>query len=110
MKRPTGKASVLSSATVLAAIISGVAAVLAAVLPWLLRTNEQSPAAEGQQAESTRVPEIGHRSEDFRNLYREIHPKLQTLFGTKQPVFLSTSSAWGVMEASIRNVVDRQLN
>src|SRR2546430_15922777 len=29
------------------------------------------------------------------------------LFGTKQPVFLSTSSAWGVMEASIRNLVDR---
>ena len=52
-------------------------------------------------------PLIGHRSEDFRNLYREIHPKLQTLFSTKQPVFLSTSSAWGVMEASIRNQVDR---
>jgi len=52
-------------------------------------------------------PMIGHRSEDFRNLYRDIHPKLQTLFGTKQPVFLSTSSAWGVMEASIRNLADR---
>jgi aspartate aminotransferase-like enzyme len=50
---------------------------------------------------------IGHRGEDFKNLYREIHPKLQTLFGTKQPVFLSTSSAWGVMEAAIRNLVDR---
>jgi len=55
-------------------------------------------------------PMIGHRGEDFKNLYRDIHPKLQTLFGTKQPVFLSTSSAWGVMEASIRNLVgsDRQ--
>jgi aspartate aminotransferase-like enzyme len=52
-------------------------------------------------------PMIGHRGEDFKNLYREIHPKLQTLFGTKQPVFLSTSSAWGAMEASIRNLVDR---
>src|SRR5947207_5940911 len=52
-------------------------------------------------------PLIGHRSEDFKNLYREIHPKLQTLFDTKQPVFLSTSSAWGVMEASIRNLVNR---
>jgi aspartate aminotransferase-like enzyme len=52
-------------------------------------------------------PLIGHRSEDFRNLYRKIHPKIQTLFGTNQPVFLSTSSAWGVMEASIRNLVDR---
>src|SRR5437016_9059323 len=50
-------------------------------------------------------PMIGHRGDDFKNLYREIHPKLQTLFGTKQPVFLSTSSAWGVMEASIRNLV-----
>ena len=50
-------------------------------------------------------PMIGHRGEDFKNLYRDIHPKLQTLFGTKQPVFLSTSSAWGVMEAAIRNLV-----
>src|SRR2546430_11090246 len=49
-------------------------------------------------------PMIGHRGEDFKNLYRDVHPKLQTLFGTKQPVFLSTSSAWGVMEASIRNL------
>ncbi|MGI9115662.1 MAG: pyridoxal-phosphate-dependent aminotransferase family protein [Chthoniobacterales bacterium] len=50
-------------------------------------------------------PMIGHRGEAFKSLYREIHPKLQLLFGTKQPVFLSTSSAWGVMEAAIRNVV-----
>jgi len=52
-------------------------------------------------------PMIGHRGEDFKNLYRDIHPRLQTLFYTKQPVFLSTSSAWGVMEASIRNLVNR---
>ena len=54
-------------------------------------------------------PMIGHRSEDFRALYRSIHSRLQTLFGTKQPVFLSTSSAWGVMEASIRNLVSRRV-
>jgi aspartate aminotransferase-like enzyme len=54
-------------------------------------------------------PMIGHRGEDFKNLYRDIHPKLQTLFGTKQPVFLSTSSAWGVMEASIRNLVSKRV-
>ena len=52
-------------------------------------------------------PMIGHRGEDFKNLYRAVHPGLQTLFATKQPVFLSTSSAWGVMEASIRNITDR---
>lgn len=55
-------------------------------------------------------PMIGHRGEAFRELYRSIHPRLQELFGTAQPVFLSTSSAWGVMEGSIRNVVrDRVL-
>jgi aspartate aminotransferase-like enzyme len=54
-------------------------------------------------------PMIGHRGEAFKNLYRDIHPKLQTLFGTKQPVFLSTSSAWGVMEASIRNLVGKRV-
>src|SRR5205823_747590 len=54
-------------------------------------------------------PMIGHRGEDFKNLYRDIHPKLKTLFGTKQPVFLSTSSAWGVMEASIRNLVTKRV-
>jgi aspartate aminotransferase-like enzyme len=50
-------------------------------------------------------PMIGHRSGDFKKLYASIHPRLQELFGTKQPVFLSTSSAWGVMEGAIRNLV-----
>src|SRR5438105_115195 len=52
-------------------------------------------------------PMISHRGDDFKNLYSAIHPGLQKLFNTEQPVFLSTSSAWGVMEASIRNLVDR---
>src|SRR5213082_997637 len=52
-------------------------------------------------------PMISHRGDDFKNLYRAIHPGLQKLFNTNQPVFLSTSSAWGVMEASIRNLVGR---
>src|SRR4051812_3797360 len=50
-------------------------------------------------------PMIGHRSNDFKKLYASIHPRLQELFATTQPVFLSTSSAWGVMEGSIRNLV-----
>src|SRR6476469_1648486 len=54
-------------------------------------------------------PMIGHRGDAFRALYQSIHPRLQTLFGTKQPVFLSTSSAWGVMEASIRNLVSKRV-
>ncbi len=50
-------------------------------------------------------PMMGHRSGDFKKLYGRIQPRLQELFLTKQPVFLSTSSAWGVMEGAIRNLV-----
>jgi aspartate aminotransferase-like enzyme len=54
-------------------------------------------------------PMIGHRGEDFKTLYRGIHPRLQELFGTSQPVFLSTSSAWGVMEGAIRNLARQRV-
>jgi aspartate aminotransferase-like enzyme len=54
-------------------------------------------------------PMVGHRGSDFKALYRSIHPRLQTLFGTAQPVFLSTSSAWGVMEGAIRNLVQKRV-
>ena len=43
-------------------------------------------------------PMIGHRSTDFVALYNSIQPDLQALMYTKDPVYLSTSSAWGVME------------
>ena len=52
---------------------------------------------------------IGHRGNDFVKLYEDIHPKLQTLFGTEGPVYLSTSSAWGVMEAAIRNLTQKKV-
>jgi aspartate aminotransferase-like enzyme len=52
-------------------------------------------------------PMIGHRSSDFKALYKSIYPGLQQLFQTRQPVFLSTSSAWGIMEGAIRNLVKK---
>jgi aspartate aminotransferase-like enzyme len=52
---------------------------------------------------------IGHRSKDFVELYERTQPMLKTLFGTSRPVFLSTSSAWGIMEASIRNLVEKKV-
>lgn len=55
------------------------------------------------------APMIGHRSKDFQNLYAELQPNLQTLFGTKQPVYISTSSAWGIMEGSLRNLVKKKV-
>ena len=54
-------------------------------------------------------PMIGHRSKDFQTLNAAIQPGLQQLFYTKQPVFVSTSSAWGVMEGSIRNLVSKKV-
>ncbi len=54
-------------------------------------------------------PMIGHRSGDFKKLYGEIQPRLQELFMTRQPVFISTSSAWGVMEGAIRNLVAKKV-
>ncbi|TLD72405.1 alanine--glyoxylate aminotransferase family protein [Phragmitibacter flavus] len=55
------------------------------------------------------APMIGHRSKDFQVLYADVHEKLQTLFGTTQQVYLSTSSAWGVMEGAIRNLVNKKV-
>jgi len=54
-------------------------------------------------------PMIGHRSKDFQALNAAIQPGLQQLFYTKQPVFVSTSSAWGVMEGAIRNLVAKKV-
>jgi aspartate aminotransferase-like enzyme len=54
-------------------------------------------------------PMIGHRGQGFKDLYAKIQPQLQTLLATKQLVYLSTSSAWGVMEGAIRNLVTRKV-
>jgi aspartate aminotransferase-like enzyme len=54
-------------------------------------------------------PMIGHRGQGFKDLYAKIQPQLQALLETKQLVYLSTSSAWGVMEGSIRNLVSKKV-
>jgi aspartate aminotransferase-like enzyme len=54
-------------------------------------------------------PMIGHRGQGFKDLYARIQPQLQTLLGSRQLVYLSTSSAWGVMEAAIRNLVSKKV-
>ncbi|MEX2580375.1 MAG: alanine--glyoxylate aminotransferase family protein [Verrucomicrobiales bacterium] len=66
---------------------------------------EVSPATY----EAMGSPMIGHRSKDFVALHDDIHPRLQEMLGTVQPVFLSTSSAWGVMEGAIRNLVSKKV-
>ncbi|MEM1296610.1 MAG: alanine--glyoxylate aminotransferase family protein [Verrucomicrobiota bacterium] len=54
-------------------------------------------------------PMVGHRGKEFQALYGELQPKLQKLFMTDQPVYLSTSSAWGIMEGAIRNTVTKKV-
>jgi aspartate aminotransferase-like enzyme len=54
-------------------------------------------------------PMIGHRSTDFVALYQSLQPDLQALFYTQDPVYLSTSSAWGVMEGAIRNLTQKKV-
>jgi aspartate aminotransferase-like enzyme len=52
---------------------------------------------------------IGHRGQGFKDLYAKIQPQLQQLLSTKQLVYISTSSAWGVMEGAIRNLVSKKV-
>jgi len=54
-------------------------------------------------------PMIGHRGQGFKDLYAKMQPQLQTLLSTKQLVYFSTSSAWGVMEGAVRNVVQKKV-
>ena len=52
---------------------------------------------------------IGHRGSDFEALYASLQPGLKEIFGTQRPVFISTSSAWGVMEGALRNLARKKV-
>ena len=54
-------------------------------------------------------PMIGHRSAEFKELFRGINAGLKTLFGTKQDTFVVTSSGTGVMQAALENCVKRRV-
>jgi aspartate aminotransferase-like enzyme len=71
-------------------------------IPGPVEVSEKTLAAMTQ-------PMIGHRSSDFKALYKDVYPGLQQLFQTRQPVFLSTSSAWGVMEGVLRSLVNKRV-
>ncbi len=50
---------------------------------------------------------IGHRGRDIEDLMARIAPRLQRVFRTTRPVYTATSSATGLMEAGVRNAVQR---
>jgi aspartate aminotransferase-like enzyme len=51
---------------------------------------------------------IGHRMKEYAVLHREVTTGLKNLLNTQSPVFLSTSSAFGVMEGAVRNLVQKR--
>ncbi|UCG89996.1 MAG: alanine--glyoxylate aminotransferase family protein [Candidatus Heimdallarchaeota archaeon] len=51
---------------------------------------------------------IAHRSETMGELHRDIATYLQKLLFTSNQIILSTSSSTGLMEAAIRNCVDKK--
>ncbi len=52
---------------------------------------------------------IGHRVPEMSELMEFIQSRLKTIFGTTRPVYVSTSSATGLMEGAVRNGARRQV-
>ena len=54
-------------------------------------------------------PMIGHRSAEFKDLFRKIVADLKPLFATTQDTFVATCSGTGLMQASLANCVPRRV-
>lgn len=54
-------------------------------------------------------PMIGHRGAEFEALYASCQAGLKELGGTTRPFYLATNSAWGVMEASLKNLCAKKV-
>ena len=58
--------------------------------------------------EAMRRPVVGHRSAEVSELIAGMQPHASTLFQSSRPVYLSTSSATGMMEAAITNLTRKR--
>ena len=54
-------------------------------------------------------PVIAYRGQEMEELMLRVAPRLRWLFRTERPVYVSTSSATGLMEAAIRNCVPERV-
>ncbi|MGD8494727.1 MAG: alanine--glyoxylate aminotransferase family protein [Gemmatimonadales bacterium] len=54
-------------------------------------------------------PVIGHRGPAMTELLADVDPGLRAVFGTRRPVYISTSSATGLMETAVRNLTRRRM-
>jgi predicted phosphoserine aminotransferase len=55
------------------------------------------------------TPVVGHRTQEFYDLFNDTKQKLKQVFLTENPVLISTSSGTGLMEAAMRNLVDKKV-
>jgi len=53
------------------------------------------------------TPMINHRSDDFRNLYKDIVSKTQAVFETANDIVVLTTSGTGAVEASVVNLIKK---
>ncbi len=58
--------------------------------------------------EAMAAPMVGHRMKEYAAVHRQVTGRLKELLNTSDPVFLSTSSAFGVMEGAVRNLVQER--
>lgn len=58
--------------------------------------------------EAMAAPLVGHRMKEYAAVHRRATDGLKKLLNTVDPVFLSTSSAFGVMEGAVRNLVQKR--
>jgi aspartate aminotransferase-like enzyme len=54
-------------------------------------------------------PMIGHRSNEFKELFHRINVDLKALFGTSQTTMVITASGTGVMQAALENCVKQRV-
>lgn len=58
--------------------------------------------------EAMATPMIGHRMKEYAQLHGRVTTNLKQLMFTRSRVFLATSSAFGVMEGAVRNLVGKR--
>jgi len=66
-------------------------------------------AVRPELLDAMRRPVIGHRGPEMRELMGGIRDGLGALFGSRRPVYVSTSSATGLMEAAVVNLSRRRI-
>ncbi len=59
--------------------------------------------------EAMATEQVGHRTQEFKDVFGSLKPTLQELFGTKNDVLLSTSTGSGFWEAASRCCVDKKV-